>query len=212
MNIFEAFFKNYPLLTFNPGERLKRPNDSGQLVRYIKSGHIRIHNYTKSGREVSFLYLSPEEYKSMAFGYSAHLDNYYISAVTPVTSWKAPKKEFVEFLKVTPEASLMLVDGLYDYVGLFAKQNAFLKCGDSRERIAAFLLEMEKNFSEEKKDIPRILKFQLTHQMIADHTGLTRETVSLQLMKLKKEGIIDYIDGFIHVHDVEGLQKRIEDI
>ena len=98
-------------------------------------------------------------------------------------------------------------------IGLYTNQIEWLKSGDSQTKVAAFLLNMAKNFSHKAAlSNSLLLDIQLTHQMIAEHTGLTRETVSLHLAKLRKEGIVEYHDGHIAVITLAGLTNIVEDI
>lgn len=205
-----AFFSNYPLVTFEPGERFKRPNEKAYLVRYLKSGFLRAHAYTESGKDISLVYLAPEDYQRIVIGFSEKLDDLYITALTKVELWRVPKKDFVAFLRENPDASIELVEGLFNMIAIFGRQDGILKCGGSPERIAHFLIDLATKFSHKTASNEYVVAFPLTHQMIADYTGLTRETVSIQLAKLKKDKIIDYINGYVHIYTLDPLRKRIE--
>jgi CRP-like cAMP-binding protein len=58
------------------------------------------------------------------------------------------------------------------------------------ERIATFLLNLERRLGAAKAGT-RVVRLDMTRMDIADHLGLTLETVSRMLNQLKRRGIID---------------------
>jgi len=55
----------------------------------------------------------------------------------------------------------------------------------------------------------RAVKFKITHKQIGSLTGLTRETVTLQMLKLEKAGLIDNDKREIVVEDMNKLRKML---
>jgi len=54
------------------------------------------------------------------------------------------------------------------------------------------------------------IKVKITHKQIATLTGLTRETVTLQMLKLEKNKVIDNDKRQIVVMDIKELRKLLE--
>lgn len=50
--------------------------------------------------------------------------------------------------------------------------------------------------------------FKMPQEFLADMLGTTRPTVSLAAGRLKKEGLIDYSRGLIHILDAAGLEEE----
>jgi CRP-like cAMP-binding protein len=68
-------------------------------------------------------------------------------------------------------------------------QVRMLHFNDASNRVMASMKEMA---SERGEEVPEgvLLKLRLTHQNIADMTGLTRETVTRVIDKWKKSGLV----------------------
>jgi len=50
--------------------------------------------------------------------------------------------------------------------------------------------------------------FKMSHEFLSEMLGNTRSTVSLTAAKLKRESLIGYTRGLIHILDRDGLQQR----
>jgi CRP-like cAMP-binding protein len=50
--------------------------------------------------------------------------------------------------------------------------------------------------------------FAMSHEFLSEMLGSTRSTVSVTAAQLKKEGLIEYTRGVIHILDAEGLERR----
>jgi CRP/FNR family transcriptional regulator len=75
------------------------------------------------------------------------------------------------------------------------------------ERVAAFLLAL----SERKGESPRVIELPMTRSDIADFLGLTVETVSRTITKMKTRRLIDLPQcARIHLRDIEALQALAE--
>jgi len=52
-------------------------------------------------------------------------------------------------------------------------------------------------------------EYPLTHKLVASLTGLTRETVTLQMLKMEKMGLIDNANRKIKILSKKGLEKLL---
>lgn len=59
----------------------------------------------------------------------------------------------------------------------------------SQKKLVAFLLMLSQRFGKKEEKTIKI-KIPLTHQDLAGFTGMIRETVSLEMKKLQKQGVI----------------------
>ena len=75
-----------------------------------------------------------------------------------------------------------------------------LNLNNAAQRIQMLFLKLMHNYGEEDGD-GITLKIKLTHNDIANMSGLTRETVTRIMMKWQKDGQITTTDKFIHLND-----------
>ena len=76
-------------------------------------------------------------------------------------------------------------------------------------KVESLLLYFAKKFGE-KKGKDTIIDYPLTHREIASWIGSARETVSLEIEKLKKNGIITVTKRTILIKDMKKLEKEAQ--
>ena len=102
-----------------------------------------------------------------------------------------------------------------DWAGseLAAAQNQMLLLGrkTAMEKLASFLLHLSERNEEYDQD-PTLLYVPMTRTDIADYLGLTMETVSRTISKLKQLDVIQCCEqGYIKVCDRDRLMDLAED-
>lgn len=80
--------------------------------------------------------------------------------------------------------------------------------GDSYHRVIVALVLAAKRFGVKGKKGLNIIKLPLTHQEIADIAGITRETVSLAMVKLENKKIISYKGHNLMINNLEALNRE----
>jgi CRP-like cAMP-binding protein len=78
--------------------------------------------------------------------------------------------------------------------------------GSSYNRVASTVATLSERAKANLGPYDKI-DFPLTHKLIASLTGLTRETVTLHMLKLEKQGLINYERRKVTVVDKEGLRR-----
>jgi CRP-like cAMP-binding protein len=110
---------------------------------------------------------------------------------------EAPNQDMLDFLKANPEVGRELMDSVMAAFLDLITNTANLLAGNAYNRVALMVCSLT-NKTEE-------VNFGITHKLIASLTGLTRETVTLQMIKLEKEGIILNKSKSIQVLDKDKL-------
>lgn len=199
--ILLGFFNKYPLIKFKKGDLIYRPGDEFNGVVFVKSGYVRVYTISNNKRQGSIKMFKPLFYLSVISQITGEKNKYFMEAITPVELWVSPKEEFMTFCKVNSfvaneimkTMSNLLLD-LIDYTGK-------LLFGNSLGKVATIITSV--NDSK--------YKVNLTHKIIGSLTGLTRETVTLQLLKLKKMKLIEIKSKKMTIIDRKGLEKLINE-
>lgn len=204
---FEAFFNQFPVITFEKGERVVRPGELETNIVLIKSGVLRVYTTSKRGKKIAITCLNPPLYKNFILGLAPFFNKYYIEALTPVEIWKTPKKEFLNYAEKHSNAYISLVQSLHIIIKDLYYQIEWLKTGNACQKIATLLYNLATRLGKNVKGI-RVVEIKTTHQELASLSGLTRETVTAKLNKLKKKKIIQYKDGIIKVANINRLKAE----
>ena len=205
------FFEDYPEIRYKKGEKILRPNEYFGHVYLVKSGYIRIYKVLKTGQEITFNWYNPGLQKIVFFGYIQLLSQYHVEALTDVIIQRVPHGDFRKFVDANSEIKDRIIRDLTIFFTESLKQVEWLSIPDSYTRIKVMLYMLAQRTVKEGSmgDKKLRLDFKLTHQLIASFTGLTRETVTIQINKLVSQGFITREENTIVFEDAEGLASEI---
>lgn len=197
----EPFFLQFKPVSYNKGEHILRPGEELSGVFFIVSGYIRVYFVCEEGKEFTLNILGPGSYFPLMWLICDIPNRYFFQAMTQVTLKKAPKNQTMDFMKKHQGTFLALSHNLLMGINGFLERLQHLVLGDSQKKVAGCILFFSQHFS--------MLKLPLSHTDISTLSGLCRETVSLELLKLKKQGIIKNGYRFITIEDLDKLQQLI---
>jgi len=169
---------------FARNEPIFNQDDPADQVYRIISGTVRLCRYMPDGRRYIVDFLLPGDL--MGFVESPDLPA-SAEAVTDVTLVAFPRVCFDRLAQENAEVRTQLLRHLSCNL-LTAQQHLFvLGCQKARERVASFLLRLADRMGAscgDRLDLP------MSRQDIADHLGLTIETVSRTITGLRGTGAL----------------------
>jgi CRP/FNR family transcriptional regulator len=183
-----------------PGEALFNEGDRTESIYEVLSGMLRIYKLLPDGRRQITGFLSAGHLVGLA-----HRNHclYTVDAVTPVTLCRYPLAHFDRLVDQVPGFARRLLAVTSDELRAAQDQMLLLGRKTAEEKIASFLLMMAKR---QKSD--ETVQLSMTRSDIADYLGLTTETVSRTLTKLKSHGTIALpAYGRVELTDREQLEE-----
>lgn len=193
---------------YKKGETLIAENETPSKLLAIQSGFVKVSALSEDGVErllwiAGRLDMVPTE----ALFSRTKAVRFFYTAYTDVVVYAVDKEQFLKLarsnLHVMSEIAYAMGNHYDDLLGRVhsIEQSAV------RGKIAHTLHGLARRFSAEDSVDLCELGLKLTHQDIADMVGATRETVSLELQKLRQEGYIKYGRGRFTVYAI-----KLEDI
>jgi len=171
------------------GQALIREGDEAKHVFNITSGSVRVYKLLPDGRRQITGFLFAGDFLGLATG-----QTYVFSAeaIEPATACRFRKSDYRTLIRETPALEAALLDRATHE--LAAAQNQMLLLGrkTALERIATFLLDLP-GHDPARATTEGLVRLLMTRSEIADYLGLTIETVSRVLTKLKTSGVIRLI-------------------
>jgi len=184
----KRFFSRFPSKKIPKNKIIFKPGDKFENVYFIKSGFVRAYTITPKGENTINLF-RPLFIMSAIHAVSEHRNDYFFQAITPVEIYVAPYSEFKKFLDTHKELRLTLMDFFFSsLLNYFVNQGNIIN-GSAQNKIASVLLQLTHDYGDTKNGKP-VVNFPVTHRIIANLVGLTRETTSVQMSKLQKMGVI----------------------
>jgi CRP/FNR family nitrogen fixation transcriptional regulator len=171
-------------LYFRRNETIVGQSDRAGQVYRIVDGAVRLCRHMPDGRRSIVGFLLPGDLMGLA---ECPDQSVASEAVTEVTLISYPRMLFDRLAKESEEVREHLLNHLSANL-LMAQQHMFvLGCQKAKERIASFFLRLADRLDispGERMDLP------MSRQDIADHLGLTIETVCRGITALRSEGAI----------------------
>lgn len=200
-----SFFSKYNLIKFKKGQIIFKPGEEIPGMAFVKSGYVRIYSVTKDGKELTIPMFKPIFFSSVLQTMVGIDNKNFFQAISPVEMWVAPKEEAKKFVDENPEIKEKLTKMiLSDFIDLSNNLQKIIY-GDAYTKVASLVYSMVSKTDSKDKNIE--IKFTTPHRMIASMTGLTRETVTLQLLKLQKNGFLSTKGRHLVIKDLQKLEK-----
>ena len=204
----QSFFGKYPSTEYKKGEIIIQPNVNPPGIFYLESGIIRRYYLSENGEEVTLNLYKPHSFLPMSWAIGNVENIHFYEAMTPVKAYRAPKDTTIEFLKTNPDVIYDLLRRVYvGLEGLWMHIES-LTAGNSYSKLVASLVILAKRFGKKENNSIEI-SLKMNEKDIANYAGMSRETASRELQKLKKEGLVQFEKGILSVLDMQHLEDLL---
>ena len=205
---FETFYKQFDIRKYKKGEMLIRADDDPQGIYCLTKGYVRQYVISETGSELTHHILKPISYFPFVWAINGTPNLHYFEALTATEVIRADRDLVVDFIKDKPTL-------LFDLMGEMLEENAetlsrveHLVFSDSYRKVISILLYIGKHFGK-TNDGAIDIHHRFTQQDIATLVGVTRETASIQIVKLEKTGFIKRNNSLIKLENVNNLEAEL---
>ncbi len=195
--------------TLKPGQLHVMEGDSAKDFANVTQGVAKLLRGAEDGRQQIVGLLFASDFIGGPMGIGDAEEPYTIEAVTPLELCIFPRTEFAKLLERYPAMERKLLDRTLSELQLAREWMVLLGRKTARERVASFLLHVAEKMQNHGCHNKIGFDLPLGRADIADHIGLTIETVSRQVTELKKLGILE-MQGARHVvsYDMDALRTE----
>lgn len=206
----EDFFVQHTRQEFKKGQTIIYPGEDPAGVYYLKAGRVKQYTISaESGANLTLHIYHERSFFPLVWAMAGKPNRHFFEAVTPITLYRAPRQEVLDFIKQEPKILYQLatrllagLDGLLIRVEILAHTDVY-------GRVVSELLYLIRHYGRKDPDKGTIIgKF--THQEISEFVGSARETVSIAMKKLEDKQLILHVDGQIVVPDVDRLALELD--
>ena len=195
--IGEAFLRSYPLRQYRKGDVIIFQGEAPRCAYVIESGVVKAYNLTLAGDEKPVAFYREGDFFPSAWVFNQiESATFFYEAFSKSVSLRAiDKEELIKYLKGNSESLyLALTRQASEELSQSMHINA-LQQSRASDKIIYILHFLAISSGQRPNDQKLKLAIKLTHQDLANLTGLTRETTAVELNKLKKQGLINYGPG-----------------
>jgi CRP-like cAMP-binding protein len=183
LKTFDEMLSGQTSRKLDPGQHLFHEGDDDRNIYKIESGLVRLYRILSDGRRQ----IISLRFAGDVLGFEAAAERQCSAeAITPVTVHSLDENSTYRHLRDEPALAPQLVSLLSQELESARGQIAVLNRRSAIEKLAAFILELHRRQGE-----CGTVEIQLSRTDIADFLGLTIETVSRNLTKLRTKRIIE---------------------
>jgi CRP-like cAMP-binding protein len=189
--LLKSFCAKYPLRQFKKDRPLFYQGEVPQTAFFIKSGVVKVYNITTGGEEKIVSYEGDGSFLPGAwlFGKSQAAMFYY-DTFTDAQLYSMPRMELMDFINSNPSVATTILDRYVSmYTGATMHLHA-LEQSRARDKLLHIFQYLVLRFGKQTGQTVYKIELRLTHQDIANLIGITRETVTAEISKLTKTGVI----------------------
>lgn len=205
------FVGKYPLRKFKKNQTIMFQGEVPRFVYFLAEGTVKVYNINSSGEEqIISLNTEKDIFPEAWIMDVAPVATYFYEAFTDCEVYTIPKEDLVAELENNQSLSQHMINRLTRlYTGARIHINA-LEQPRSRDKLMQLLQFLMLKFGTEQNNWVRV-DLKLTHQTLANMVGVTRETIAVELSKLRREGIINYKQQVYNINKKKLIELRNEE-
>ncbi|EIJ42932.1 cAMP-binding protein [Beggiatoa alba B18LD] len=161
-------------------------------------GLVRLYRLTPDGKEKVIELIRAGDTFAEAVVFLKKPYPVYAQALETIDVLAIPSQILLQEIQSKPALSLKLLANLSRRLHQFLNDIHALSLENAQQRVAGFLLAMPEQ---------ELATLSIPKATIASRLGLTPETFSRVLGKLKEQGVISETNGGLYVLDVQGLRQ-----
>ncbi len=193
------------------GETVYLPHQEADGVILVAQGRVKICHATPDGKQSILGFVDEGEiFGELALVGGEHRDE-YVETTEKSTLVLIPKLALQKVFQRHPE----IVIGVTKLIGLrrqrIQRRLRNLLFRSNRERVIHLLMELAEKYAEPASSEGYFLNIRLSHQEMACVIGSTRETVTVVLGQLQKEGLLVISRRKILINDLAKLAREVNE-
>lgn len=185
--------------TLRPGQIIYYQGEAALHTHRIESGLVRAYIIHDNGEEATVAYFGPHDIFPVASSFDiAPVTLFYYETVSATTVEVMNHQDFADY--ISKNASAEIHRSAIRYVGALLHISALTQT-TARAKLAHTLRHLAIRFGEKNIDGSRLkIPIKLTQQDLARLCSASRETMSIELGRLKDEGILTVKEKQYIVH------------
>lgn len=203
----ENFFSNYTLRRYKKGQVLILDGEGPERIYYLVSGRVKVYDISYRGDEIILNAFIPGTFFPVALLVNKAPNRYIYEAETDIEVRQAPAKDVIHLLKSDPEVVYYLLGQVYARMDDVLGRMSHLMASSAKRRLIYELLLECRYFGKLQPGGKHLLS--ISEKEIGARAGLSRETVSREINKLKREKLVDVSHNIISILNMAELEWRL---
>ncbi|HQD54707.1 MAG TPA: Crp/Fnr family transcriptional regulator [Peptococcaceae bacterium] len=173
--------------TYQPGQSIVNCGEPAKEFFLIQNGLVRVYRLNESGEQVVLALLGGGDCFGEMGLFTDSFRTAWVEAITDVKVYQMHKVDFRNLLLATPELCWQMLGILSQRLAKMDEQMENLICLNVKERLLKALSMLAQELGR-KEGESWVLPPYLTHRLLGELIGTSRETVTRALGRLEKQG------------------------
>lgn len=188
------------MITCMKGHIFYNPDEQAEALFLLKKGKVQVYTITPEGKRLVIEVIEPGTFFGEMPLTAQSMHQAFAEAAEDSTICVLSRGDMERLLLQKPQVALRLLDTLSRRLQETRSKLEETTFQNATTRVCRALLRFTQNTSE----------LEMTHQELADSTGLYRETVTNALNRLQAQGIVELGKKKIVIIDRMGLERAAE--
>lgn len=203
----DTYFSTFPKRSYPKGQILIFGEENPEHIFYLVTGKVKQYDISYRGDEIIVNVYKPPAFFSMSWAINHTPNRYFYTTEEPTEVHVVPVQDAMKFIQENPDVALDLLSRLYRGVDSILERMCHLMSGTARSRLIFELIIECRRFGIQNTDNSYTLS---TREIdLAGRSGLSRETVSREIHKLKNNKYLSIKRGALVVNDVAALEALL---
>jgi CRP-like cAMP-binding protein len=199
-----SFFTKYPKRSYPKGQILLFADEKPSHVFFLSSGKVRKYSITDNGDEVIINIFKKGSFFPMSYAINGTKNSFFYKTETETEVHVVPPRDALQFIKDNPDVILDLLSRIYRGIDGMYGRLVHLMSGSARSRLAYELVIEARRFGQ--TDSTGKISLEVNEVDLAARTGLSRETVSREIQKLKENNLVNLTGKVLIINNLVDLQ------
>ncbi len=201
------FFASSDDRTYRKGDIITFANQELEGVLFLTEGLVEQYDVTPEGNKITVNIYKPPAFFPMAWAINKTPNVYFYAALSDVKLKRANPDKVAKFLQENPDVMFDLLSRVYKGTEGLLRRLVLAASGIASSRLIFELLIEAHRFGDVMTTEKRIIK--IRQSSLAARSGLARETVSRELHKLQREGLLKLTKQGI-VLQMKELEEKLD--
>ncbi|HSX05855.1 MAG TPA: Crp/Fnr family transcriptional regulator [Candidatus Saccharimonadales bacterium] len=203
----DHFFGTYPQRSYPKGQILVFADENPEHIFYLVKGRVRKYDVSYRGDEMIVNVFKSPSFFPMSWAIDRIPNRYFYKTEAPTLLHIVPAEDALQFIKDNPDVMLDLLARVYRGTEGLLGRMIHLMSGTAKSRLVYELILECRRFSNQEES--GSYRLSATEIDLAARSGLSRETVSREMHKLKAHGWVSIEKANIVVTDMPALERSL---
>lgn len=209
----EKLFKGAAIKKYPKNQLIYYSGDELGPIYLIKEGYVKAYTILDSGDSRTIFLLGPGDIFPIAFSTTMDWENYrvkyFYQSLTDVQLQFLPRDTFKSLIEASTENMGTYMAYMSASNDAIMRQLEMMKSKKAINKVIMLLPYLVSKFGEKIRPDAYRLRIKLSHQEIADLSGVTRETTTTLVKQLEKQGALKQEKGRLIIKTKP--KKEVED-